>query len=127
MTSIKAQFVLNRKGTGMQIQQQTIECVRCGLTREDLLTEEESEKLTAAVGPIHRHCAQCGTMTGWISSRRSSGVTKKSPSLPLINQTGGGGGIESPTLTGQERMATQAERDHVNSLADDKARSFSKG
>jgi hypothetical protein len=111
----------------MQIQQQTIECVRCGLTREDLLTEEESEKLTAAVGPIHRHCAQCGTMTGWISSRRSPGGTKKSPPHPSPTQTGGGSSTDGPTLKGQERMATQAERDHVNSLADDKARSFSKG
>jgi len=110
----------------MQIEQQTIECVRCGLAREDLLTEEESEKLTAAVGPIHRHCAQCGTMTGWVSSKRSPGGTKKLPSPPSPTPTESGGGADGPTLKGQERMATQAERDHVNSLAKDEARSFSK-
>jgi hypothetical protein len=86
------------------------------MTRQDALTEEEAEKLNAAIGPIYRDCAQCEKTTGWINSARS-------PIAPMDLQwhqsqprTGGGKGIESQTIKGQERMATQAERDTVNSM-----------
>ena len=99
----------------MQIQRQTIECVRCGLAGEDLLTEEETEKLVAAVGPIYRYCEQCATTTGWIGSESLPARMENSP-LP---QSRAGSGTRSPILKGQERMATQAERDHVDSMARD--------
>ncbi len=104
----------------MQIQQRTIECVRCGLVREDLLTEEETENVIAAVGPIYRYCAQCATTTGWIGS----GQTKKASSS--TSQSRSGSDPRSPILKGQERMATQAERDHVDAMAHDETQSFSK-
>lgn len=93
----------------MRIQRQTIECVRCGLAREDLLTEEETEKLIAVVEPIYRYCEQCATTTGWIGGKPLPPRTEHDP-LPQSR-------VGSGTQSGQERMATQAERDHVDSMA----------
>jgi hypothetical protein len=104
----------------MQTEQQTIECaidcVRCGMTREDLLTEEEAERLNAAIGPIYRDCTQCEKTTGWIRSARSPVAAKELPWHQSLPQPVGGKGTESQTINGQERMATQAERDTVNSM-----------
>ena len=100
----------------MQIQQQTIECVRCGMTREDLLTEEEAERLTAAIGPIYRDCRQCEKTTGWVSSAPSPVAAKELPWHQSQPQIEGGKSIGSQTIKGQERMATQAERDTVDSM-----------
>ena len=100
----------------MQIQQQTLECVRCGVTREDLLTEEEAERLNSATGPVYRDCAQCEKTTGWISSARSPVAAKELSWHQSQPQIGGGKSIGGQTIKGQERMATQAERDTVDSM-----------
>jgi hypothetical protein len=100
----------------MQIQQQTIECVRCGMAREELLTEEEAEKLSAAIGPIYRDCAQCDKTTGWVSSATLPVVVNELLWHQSLPQTGSSKETGSQPLKGQERMATQAERDTVNSM-----------
>lgn len=104
----------------MKKQQQAIECGRCGETRMESLTEEEAGELRDATGPIYRQCARCEKTTGWISSARPSAAAKD-PMLcqtprQIQNQSTNKRAADNQAPKGQERMATQAERDSVNSL-----------
>lgn len=105
-------------------QQQTIECGRCGQTRLESLTKEEAAKLNDAIEPIYRHCQQCEKTTGWIRSTHSSAPTKETRPRSGKRQSAGRAAENWP-LKGQERMATQAERDQVNSMVYDNARRLS--
>lgn len=98
----------------MNKQQQRIECVLCGETRCEQLSEEESEKIAVPTSSIYRQCGVCGKMTSWISSRLSAAKdlsSRRTGNLSLNNIL-----EDSHPQTGHERMATQAERDKVNSM-----------
>lgn len=110
----------------MKKQQHTIECGRCGETRQEFLTEEETKKLNDVAGPIYRDCAGCGKTTGWIGSAHPPVATKE-PILSLVqNPPVNGRTNGSQPLKGQERMATQDERDDVNSMLRNDPHSVSK-
>lgn len=109
----------------MKKQQHTIECGRCGETRVEYLTEEESRMLNDATGPIYRQCERCGKTTGWINSSRPVTAMRASTPVLMQNQSVGARPSENRPLNGQERMATQAERDSVNSMAIGSSQSIS--
>jgi len=94
----------------MEKQHHKIECVRCGETRMEFLSEDEVGMLIDAVGPIYRQCNGCERTTGWISSTKSLTVSVQSSNDPAV---------DNQPIKGQERMATQAERDKVNSMVSD--------
>jgi hypothetical protein len=112
--------------TIMKKQQRMIECGRCGETRQEFLTQEEMEKLNDAIGPIYRQCGRCERMTGWIGSARPSVATKEPRPGPLQNRPVNGLAAEGQPRNGQKRMATQAERDEVNSMVDDSSQTLFK-
>lgn len=91
--------------------QHRIECVRCGEEKLEFLTEEELEKLNDAVGPIYRPCSACDRTTGWIGSTKPEPATKN-----LQNSSSKKASAKNSPAREQKRMATQAERDRVNSL-----------
>ncbi len=110
----------------MKKQQHTIECGRCGETRQESLAEEEAKKLNDVAGPIYRDCVGCGKTTGWISSPHSV-VETREPMLRLVqNPPVNGRATGSQPLKGQERMATQDERDNVNSMVQNHPQGASK-
>ncbi len=100
----------------MKKQQHTIECGRCGETRVEYLTQEEARMLDDATGPIYRQCERCGKTTGWINSARPTAAMSEPMPVPIKDKSLNDRLSESRPLKGQERMATQAERDSVNSM-----------
>lgn len=84
------------------------------------LTEEEARTLHDATAPIYRQCGRCEKTTGWIGSARPLAGAEE----PVFHATQGqpmnGLATEDRLLKSQKRMATQAERDQVNSMMTDK-------
>ena len=109
--------LLLHKETSMKKNQHTIECGRCGETRVDYLTQEEARMLDDATGPIYRQCERCGKTTGWINSTRPTAAMPETMPDPIKVKSLNDRVSESRPLKGQERMATQDERDSVNSMA----------
>lgn len=103
----------------MKKQEYTIECGRCGESRREFLSVEEAGKLSDGVEPIYRECERCEKTTGWISSACQSPASEEPASRPLPP-------AQNQPLKGQERMATQAERDNVNSIVHNNAQPASK-
>lgn len=90
-----------------------IECVRCGETRPELLTEAEERILNDGVGPVYRQCEQCEKTTGWVKGRGS--LESELAYLPL-GQSVSNPTANQPVPSGQERMAHQSELDEVDDL-----------
>jgi hypothetical protein len=83
-----------------------IECGRCGLTALEPSAESEAMAARDAIGPLMRHCAQCGRTTGWLPWRRRSNDD-------LLNS---GPNAARPVPSGQERLASQSELAAVRQL-----------
>jgi hypothetical protein len=90
-----------------------IECVRCGETRLELLTEAEERTLNDGVGPVYRQCEQCEKTTGWVKGRGS--LESELAYLPL-GQSVSNLTASQPVPSGQERMANQSELDEMEDL-----------
>src|SRR5438128_1629977 len=93
-------------------QQYEIECVRCGETTLECLTEEEVRVTSDGIGPVYRPCGRCGKVTGWIkaTSKHAEAEERGSAQQPVTNaQT-----VKSLVPRGEERLATSSERDEVN-------------
>lgn len=104
-----------------------IECGRCGESRLESLTEEEAKKLRDAIEPIYRQCARCEKTTGWIGSAEApAGGRELMPQRAQNQSENGGAAADRPSRKGHERMATQAERDNVNSMVHNNAPDVSK-
>jgi hypothetical protein len=105
--------VLIREEGGVERRKYEIECGRCGEAGLEFLTEEEVRVIGDGTGPAYRQCERCGKMTGWIAASGHGtprGAAKQGP----IQTTGRP--PESPTPHGQERMATQSERDQMKAM-----------
>jgi len=90
-----------------------IECVRCGETRPELLTEAEERILNDGVGPVYRQCEQCEKTTGWIKGR---GLLESELAYLPFGQSVSNPITSQPVPSGQERMANQSELDEVDDL-----------
>src|SRR5574341_32368 len=90
-----------------------IECVRCGETRLELLTEAEERILNDGVGPVYRQCEQCEKTTGWIKGR---GLLESELAYLPLGQSVSAPTVSQPVPSGQERMANQSELDEVDDL-----------
>ncbi|HWQ31981.1 MAG TPA: hypothetical protein VNQ79_03790 [Blastocatellia bacterium] len=84
----------------METQQYEIECGRCGETRLEWLSADEARRLADATGPVWQQCEHCGRTTGWIRATSGTGAMNGQRRTPR----------------GQERVATEAERNEVNRL-----------
>ncbi|MDX2030444.1 MAG: hypothetical protein SF339_07235 [Blastocatellia bacterium] len=91
----------------MKKQKQTIECGRCGESRQEALTEAEVAVIRDAIGPIYRQCDRCEKTTGWIGGAPAPARSRKTPAPQRLQKE-------------QKRMATQAERDTVDSMVRDR-------
>jgi hypothetical protein len=86
----------------MKKEQYEIECGRCGETRLELLSADEARLICDATGPVWQQCAHCGRMTGWIRATHGTGADE-------VNR-------KRLTPRGQERVATESERDEVTRM-----------
>ena len=93
--------------------QYDIECGRCGEVGVGVLTAEEARAVSDCTGPAYRQCGRCGKMTGWIAARSRGAVAEEARQTP-IRATGRAD--ENVVPSGQERMATQTERDEVDAM-----------
>jgi len=91
-------------------QQHEIECVRCGETKLEFLTEEEAKVTSDGIGPAYRHCERCGKVTGWIQAR-SKYAEREEAGSGRSDQFAG-----KMIPSGEERIATSSERDEVNAI-----------
>jgi hypothetical protein len=83
-----------------------IECGKCGLTALETPAESEASAAGDAIGPLMRHCEQCGRTTGWLPWRRRSNDELLNP-----------GRIAARVVPpGQERLASQSELAVVSKL-----------
>lgn len=96
--------------------QQAIKCESCGETRLELLMEEDVRACNDMRGPIYRDCIRCGKITGWIVRLRQSATTNTTIPISFQSKFESIQLVERYTINGQERIATQAERDKVNSM-----------
>ena len=97
----------------MEKQEYHIECGRCGETRLERLTEHEAQGISDGIRPVFRLCVQCGRTTGWIEARNQPGSDlPRRATEPATSSRA----AERFVLSGQERIATQSERDEVNEM-----------
>jgi hypothetical protein len=83
-----------------------IECGRCGLTALETPAESEVSAAGDAIGPLMRHCEQCGRTTGWLPWQRRSNDELLNP-----------GRIAARSVPpGQERLASQSELAAVSKM-----------
>ena len=98
----------------MKTTQQALECSECGEVRLELLTEEDAAMLQDIDGAIYRTCVRCGKNTGWVGAICLPDQANDTFANSLNHQN-----VridDNHIVKGQERMATQAERDNVNSM-----------
>jgi|GEM_PF-2676203 len=100
----------------MKKRQYEIECGRCGETRLEFLTEGEARAIADGVGPAYRPCERCGKMTGWIEARGKRASIEGTRNYPTAQQSARNQAAEGSVPRGQERMATQSERDEVDEM-----------
>lgn len=100
----------------METRQYEIECGRCGETRLEVLTEAEARAIGDGIGPASRQCERCGKTTGWIKARRKSASTDEAVRRSTHRESAVGPSAERLVQRGQERMATQSERDEVAAI-----------
>ena len=94
----------------MEQRQYEIECVRCGETKLEFLTEAEARVTSDGIGPAYRHCERCGKVTGWIKARSTQAEREEAGSGVSAQAAG------MLVPRGEERMATSSERDEVNAI-----------
>lgn len=93
-----------------------IECGRCGETMSEILTEEEVKTVKDGVGPVYRHCGHCKKTTGWIEAAAERDATGRAKQHPSGARSISGSSNERPVAHGQERLATETERDEINDM-----------
>ncbi|MBS1787069.1 MAG: hypothetical protein JST85_05070 [Acidobacteria bacterium] len=94
--------------------QQAIKCESCGDSRLALLMSGDAKAFNDVAGPIYRDCIRCGKITGWTVGLRQSATTSNASSISFQSKFESIQVVDSYTINGQERIATQAERDKVN-------------
>ena len=100
----------------MERQPYEIECGRCGETRLEFLTEGEARDISDGVGPAYRQCERCGKVTGWIEASAKHAATGEMKQCLRQRPPASGQPAEGLVSRGQERMATQSERDRVDAM-----------
>ena len=105
----------------MKTTQQALGCSECGEIRLELLTEEDAATLQDIAGTINRACVRCGKSTGWGVTDYLPVQAKNTLPRPLQVQLESVRIADDHIIKGQERMATQAERDNVNSMVQNSA------
>jgi hypothetical protein len=100
----------------MERQQYQIECGRCGETRLEFLTEQEARVVSDAIGPAYRQCERCGKVTGWIEARSQCAGAEETRVEAAYQPSANAQTAERPVPRGQERVATQCEREQVKAM-----------
>lgn len=100
----------------MEKQPYEIECSRCGETGLELLAEAEARGIRDGIAPVFKQCQRCGEMTGWVEARGGWASTGEVNNRPMPQPSAGGRAAGQLVPHGQERMATQSERDEVNEV-----------
>jgi len=100
----------------MGTQNLQIECGRCGEAMSEILTEEEAKTIKDGVGPVYRHCDHCEKTTGWIEAVAECDATEGAKQHSSGARSTSRSSNDRPVAHGQERMATESERDEINDM-----------
>src|SRR4030095_4157782 len=89
---------------------------RCGKTRSEILTAEEAKTLTDGFGPVYRRCDHCEKTTEWIEAVAERDAAEGAKEHPSGARSTYRSSNDRPVAQGQERLATESERDEVNAM-----------